>query len=747
MKKATEDKRLEFKGVVTKNVYDSPNFKAYAIDVDKQLYPFVKFNEYGNVKIVGELPELTSGVEYEIVATEEISRYGYSYRVVNIRRNVPTTKEGTIAFLNEVLSSEEQAQIVYDAYPDIIERVRESRLSDIDYTKMYGIGEKRFALIVRKITESFYLMDLVSEFGGILSLGVLKKIYEKYSSVDVLREKLIKEPYSSLTRISGIGFKTADNIIIELQSQKVIDFGYDIKTSLDRCLSCIIYILQENEKEGHTKINLAELRRQCYELVPACADHFVEAIKNENIYYSKETMSAALRKTYNAEEYIAKTIVDNLNNNNVWDFNIDKYRNTGEFDLSDEQMNALDNVCKHSISILNGFAGAGKSFTTQSIIAMLEDNSKTYKLFAPTGRAAKVLAGFTKREASTIHRGLKYVPPEWTLNKDCKLNEDIVIVDEFSMADVDLFKHLIDAIDFETTKLLLIGDSAQLPSVGCGNLLHDFMESGIIPTATLTKIFRYSSGGLMKVATDVRNGKQYLNKSMKKKTTVFGDNKDYVFMDLASEEIPIKVVALYKKLLDGGNKPEDILVLTAKNVGNYGAVILNNMIQKVANKNYGSKCFMKVGDTVYYKGDLVLQKINNYKAELFDIPKDKCFVANGEIGIIEEIQQTYAVINFDGVYVKYYRKDMNMISLGYAMSIHKSQGGSADNIILLTPQAHVFMENSNLEYVGLTRMRKRCYHLGSIQTVNMAIKKKANLTRHTFMQGLLINLNNKKMSQ
>lgn len=176
------------------------------------------------------------------------------------------------------------------------------------------------------------------------------------------------------------------------------------------------------------------------------------------------------------------------------------------------------------------------------------------------------------------------------------------------------------------------------------------------------------------------------------------------------------------------------------------------MIQRVANPNYGSEVNMKVGDTTYYQGDLILQTVNNYEAELvvdekdiddigfgFNDEPETAFVANGETAIIEEIYNTYIIANFNGVRVKYYRNDMNMVKLGYAISIHKSQGGGFKTVILCSPQSHIFMLNSNLLYVGLTRMKEKLYHLGSLQSVNQAVKKKANLTRRTFMKKLLKN--------
>ena len=750
----SDNKEVKFKGSIVRSVYNSDNFKIYAVNVDREKYPDIKLTKYRNASICGDLPDLAEGVEYEIAGIEENGKYGYSYRVKDIKRDVPSTAEGVYFFLREILT-ENQANVLFKAYPNIIDLIKEDRSHEVDVSKLHGIGEITFNKIKSKIIDNFCLMDIVAEFKGMLSLTMLKKIYERYPSIEMLRHKLKKEPYTTLTRVSGIGFKTADTIIVDMQNEGIIDFGFDIKTSIDRCLACIMFILQENENDGNTTMNLADLRTECYNIVPACADHFVEAMQHVDLYYNKETMNAALRRTYNTEEYISKTILENLNNdNNVWECDIEKYRNVGEFSLSDEQIKAVENVCKYPISILNGPGGTGKSFSTQAIINMLEDNMLTFNLFSPTGKAAKILAEYTGRTASTIHRGLGFSPGEGkcTYDESNKLCCDIVIIDEFSMVDIFLFKKLLEAIDFNKTKLLMIGDNAQLPSVGCGNLLNDFMESNIIPTATLTNVFRYSEGGLMRVATDTRCCKQYLDKSMKDKATFFGDNKDYVFIDSDSDKLQMQVVALYKKLLADGNSVENIQVLTAKNVGEQGTVALNNAIQKVANHHCGDVVFMKVGETFYYKGDLIIQTSNNYSAliEIDYLPEDlreyyksedknppDAFVANGEVGVIEEINNNYAIINFDGVYVRYYRDNMQKVNLGYAITIHKSQGSSIDNVILCTPQSHMFMLNSNLIYVGLTRMRKKCYHIGSLNSVNMAVYRKANLSRKTFMQEML----------
>lgn len=759
-----EEKEYKFSGKVVRCTYDTPDFRIFALDVDSKKYPDIKKNKYNNVTILGELHELTVGVTYEISAVEQLGKYGMSYKVLNIKRDVPTTEEDMYLFLSEILTPN-QAKVLYENYPDIVQRVKENRLDDIDFNKLKGIKEYTFGVIKRKIIENFCLADLVVEFQGFLNLSMIKKIYAKYTSIEKLKEKLAQDPYKCLCGLAGVGFKTADGILLDMEKaskaniekgkKPIIEFKSDLRTSPERCLSCLLYMLEENENNGHTKMNLADLRAEMMKLVPACANHFVTAVKADEIHYNKDTMDVALSRTYNLEHKIAQTILYVLHTKkDEWDCDIEKYRTVNGSTLSDEQMGAVANVCKYPISILNGAGGTGKSFSTQAVINMLKDHHKTFRLFSPTGKAAKVLADYTKENATTIHRGLGYTPMGWGYNQEHKIMCDIVIIDEFSMVDIQLFKRVIDAVDFNTTKLLLIGDNAQLPSVSCGNLLHDFMETKLIPTTTLTKVFRYGEGGLMKVATDVRFCEPYLTNSMKSKMTTFGDNKDYTFVDLPSEVIPQNVVGLYKKLLEKGYSIDDIQVLTAKNVGDCGTVVLNNMIQKVANPNYGSEVFMKVGDTTYFEGDLVIQKVNNYKAELDlqhlsewekdmysaseDIPT--AFIANGETGIVREIYKSYCIIEFDGVFVKYYRADMQMISLGYSITIHKSQGSSIKIVILCTPQSHIYMLNSNLLYVGLTRMKEGCYHLGALNSINQAVKKKANLTRHTHMQELLLTM-------
>ena len=380
--------------------------------------------------------------------------------------------------------------------------------------------------------------------------------------------------------------------------------------------------------------------------------------------------------------------------------------------------------------------------STQAFVNLLKHYYKSFLLLAPTGRAAKVLAGFTGENAMTIHRGLGYMPPnDWSYNKEYTLPHDVVIVDEFSMVDIFLMRKLLEAIDFNKTKLLLIGDDAQIPSVGAGNVLYDLLCYNNIPTVTLDKIFRYGKGGLSTIATDTRTGTEYLDKT-KSGMQVFGEDNSYIFMSLTQDKIVDYTVKLYQKILTQGYNIEDIAVLSCYNVGDYGTVELNKRLQNAVNPNPDAK--IAFGDAEFRLNDIVMNFANDYKAILYNEEfldeKNITFIANGESGRVVKILQNAMVIDYDGTLIYCPKASMKNIRLAYAISTHKSQGGQFKVVILVTPKAHAFMLNSNLLYVGESRAKEKCYHLGEIRTVNNALKKKENFDRKT-MLGTFLQVN------
>ena len=743
------DKIIEFKCVPERLVYNSTDFKIYGVSVNSFEYPNVQIGKYGTATIKGNISELNLGIDYIVKAKEVSDSHGVGYNVINIKREKPTTLAATRNFLYEILTPN-QTDVLLEAYPDIVDRIMNNRLNDIDLSKTKGIKEYTFNVIKNKVIENFKLAEIVEEFRGLFNLPTVKKLYEKYTSVEKIKEVIREEPYQCLCRLGGIGFKTADSLLLTLDKNSkeckktgekpVLFFGFDLVTSYQRAKACVDYLLDENESNGNTYMHVGDLKKQFDVLVPEAKSNLPLILKGDNdMVFDRELLSVCRKETYETEKYIAKRIKEGLQIHTKWDCNCLKFQELDGFKLTEDQCKTSQYMCENNITLLVGYGGSGKSSSTQAFVNMLNAYNKKYLLLAPTGRAAKVLSGFTKEDAMTIHRGLMYMPPnKWMYNEENKLPYDVIIVDEFSMVDVFLFRKLLEAIDFNKTKLLLIGDDAQIPSVGAGNVLYDLLKCKKIPTIMLSKVFRYGTGGLSTVATDARTQTEYLDKN-KKGMQVFGEDKSYIFMPINQNEIVDYTVKLYKTLLTKGYDVEDIAVLSCYNVGDYGISILNKKIQDTVNSNPDVK--ITFGDTEFRSNDIVMNYANDYKAVKYNeenIDEDNTtFIANGESGIVKKIMRDSMVSDYDGTLIYYDKGKLKNIKLAYAITTHKSQGGQFKVVILLTPRAHTFMLNSNLLYVGISRAKERCYHLGEIRTVNLALKKKENFDRKTMLQTFL----------
>ena len=741
--------KKEFKATPIKCLYNSEDYKIYACTINGFTYPQIKVSKYGTVTIKGDIQELNLDCEYIIKASEMKDKYGVSYQVVNIRSEKPVTLSNSRTFLQEILTYQ-QAETLLSVYPDIIDRIINNRLDDIDLNKTKGIKETTFEKIKHKVIENFKLAELVDEFSGIFSFSIIKKLYAEYPSIEKIRENLHTKPYECLCRLGGVGFKTADELLLKVDEKSkelskngekpIIDFKFDLISSVQRMKACAMYVLDENENNGNTYMSIKSFQKECVEYAPEAKDKIAEVINtSDDITFEKKYSRISKTVTYNTEKYIADTLRSAIRIQNKWNFDIEKYRNIGDSILTDEQMQTMKSVCENTVTVLQGFAGSGKSFSVLALMNMLRDNYKTAILVAPTGRAAKVLKKYTQHEASTIHRGLAFRPPnEWGYNEEQKLPYDIVILDETSMVDVYLFKHLFEAIDFNRTKLLLIGDNAQIPSVSCGNLLHDILNSNVIPTVWLTKVFRYGKGGLSTVATDIRESR--LSFENKSGVQVIGDDKGFSYIPVSPEKATDYIIKMYETLLSKGVSLKDILVVIAQNKGKYGTQTVNNQIQSAINPNVEEKIVF--GDTEYRIGDPIIQCVNDYESYIYQeesewSDENTTLIPNGDIGIITKVMYNGIVVDFDD-YRIYIPKDKFVnIKLAYAISIHKSQGGQAKYVIVFAPNAHTFMLNSNLLYVAVTRAKEKCYLISDLTTFGRAIKKKENFIRQTWLYDLL----------
>ena len=389
----------------------------------------------------------------------------------------------------------------------------------------------------------------------------------------------------------------------------------------------------------------------------------------------------------------------------------------------------------------------GKTASSKALLNMLDDNNYSYILLTPTGKAAKNFYQNTDRPASTIHRGLGFNPVEgFMFNENNKLPYDYIIVDEATMIDVFLMRNLLRAIDRKRSKLIFICDPAQIPSVGCGNCMQDIINCGIFPVIFLDKVFRYKDGGLAKVATDTRNGNDFLLGDGVQK---FGD--DFIFVPTSKDTLTEKILSAYKKMQEKGGTVDDIIIISAYNVGEHGTYKINSLIQDLINPSNGNMELSYVRQKFEIKfrvNDRVMQIVNNYQAPLFEhedqLKKEESLteIFNGDDGKIIKIGKNkkgvqYMVVDFNGQLILYRNDDIRDLILGYAISGHRSQGSGYNYVIVITPPTHKFFLNRNLLYVMYTRTKKFIYNIGTVDTIENALRKSENLKRKTFLKDLL----------
>lgn len=739
---------VTFKCTIKRRVWGSDTFKIYAVDVDEDELKKndLKRTKYSTVSICGNIQELSTGLDYMVKAEETYNdKNGYTYKVINITRDKPKSAEDMYLFLKEVIT-ERQAESLFKAYPNIVEKVVNGDLSDIDLNKTPGIKEYTFNIIKEKIIDNYAVSDLMVYFKGYLTMNMLKKIHDAYPSVEKVKFEMKRDPYKCLMQLSGVGFIKADNIILELEKEKVVDFGYEIKSSKQRCLACVMYQLEQNENNGNTWMDIIELRKVVMKLTPACTDHFVDCLKENVIYYNKDKLQCALRRTYMTEVYIAESIRARLHSNcEKWNYDIEKYRNACGFPLSDEQIGLLKSVCDNQFVLLTAAGGTGKSFSTKALVDMLVDHGKSVTLASPTGKAAKKLSEYTGRDANTIHRTLGYGQKGFEYNEDNPLTTDVLIIDEFGMVDIFLFKSLLLATPY-TTKIVLVGDRFQLSSVGAGNILSDLIESNKVPIVEFTKVFRMGVGGVLTACTYVRENHKFITENTMMQ---LGEDKSYTFIPSSKEKINQMILALYKKLLLI-NDAKDITVLSSYNVGDNGCNALNALLQPIANPNAkpSNQNFIKMqqdkNEVFFYEGDSILQNVNNYKASLYygeDIVMEEekeIFVPNGEQGkIVKILDKNRIVIDFNGYQVLYSYADLSSVKHSFALSVNKFQGSQNKIIIFCMPSSHTFFLTNNLTYTGLSRAEETVYHFSDVKTFNNAMNKFDNKRRQTFLCDLL----------
>ena len=370
----------------------------------------------------------------------------------------------------------------------------------------------------------------------------------------------------------------------------------------------------------------------------------------------------------------------------------------------------MELAINRDVSMLNGYAGSGKSFTTKAIIDELEERGLTYQLLAPTGIATKVLRGYTGRQAMTIHL---FLTSPW--------KPDYIIIDEASMVSAHLLSALLDAVG-NKPRLVFVADNAQLASIQCGSIVQDIIDSGVVPRTQLNKIFRYNSSGIVTIATDMRQGScEHL----------VDDFPDYLFEQENNSEPIQQVVRHYEELLAQGYTPDDIMVLCPFKKTSHGTAVLNEMLSELVNKNkpVRKNSPLKIGDKV-------VNLKNNYSDGIDNM------IANGDIGYLREVaydhatKETSVLVEFDdGIHNV---ESLSRIEQAMALTVHKVQGSSFKVVIAYIGKSHEFFLSRNLMYVCVTRATDRLILIGDEDAIEAGCKVQQNLLRNTGLKEMLL---------
>lgn len=688
-------------------------------------------NENDEITIVGCMPTLSVGESIEVEGKwVNHKTYGSQFEVQTFIPVTPSSLEGIYVYLSSGMIhgiGEKMAKRIVDKFGvdtlDIIQNTPE-RLTEVE-----GIGMKKVKQIQESYEENRELRNIIiqlSPYG--ITPNYCLRIFKKYK--DKAIEIINKNPYRLAEDVRGIGFKIADEI-----ARKI---GID-KYSPDRIMQGIIYTLNQSLASGHTYLPKRVLIEQSARILGVEAKFVENGIMdlayNQKVHLENKDgeILVYLMMYYICENGVCKEIIK-LSQHDIKDLhiNIDGeikiVEKEDEISLANNQILAVKEAVNNGVTIITGGPGTGKTTTINTIIKIFENNDQKVVLCAPTGRAAKRMSETSNKEAKTIHRllemGFATDSDELIFFKDEEdpIDADVIILDEASMVDIILMYNLLKAVKLGT-RLLLVGDSDQLPSVGAGNVLKDIIDSGVIKTVRLNEIFRQARESMIVVnAHKINNGEPlFLNVK----------NKDFFFLRKnTNEEILNEIIGLVSERLPKFykfDKLKDIQVLTSMRKGDLGVNNLNIELQKYLNPPSKYKQEEEFAKRTFRVGDKVMQIRNNYtkKWETEDKSDSGEGIYNGDIGYIFHIDKDKKTVYvlFDKVKLASYKYDeLDELDHSFCTTIHKSQGSEFPVVVIPIVWAPPMLLSRNLLYTAVTRAKKLVVLVGDVRYLEQMIK-------------------------
>ncbi|GAA0092968.1 ATP-dependent RecD-like DNA helicase [Paraclostridium bifermentans] len=692
---------------------------------------------YGTITLKGITPILKIGDEVTVTyGNEETNNFGTSYELKMVNRDLDMTDPKQIeAYLKLICGDAIAKELLKLENPlDIIKRQDSETL-----LKVKGIGQKKLDLIYRNMAEN---LDFSIAFAELCPLGLTQnlvvKICKAYGGQETAIEICKTNPYDLVKRVKGISFIGADEIAKKC--------GLDMN-SLERAESIVTHILLSSGSTGKTFLTSGQFIKQINELANIDFTKIQEAVSKleQNGTVKIIGNELCLTRYFNLEKSISEelarlaTAPSNVEVPANWKAIVENLEDRQGWKHTEEQMVGIESVLFNNVVVITGKAGSGKSTITNAMCEILDDYS--IAMTCLSAKASQRMTEVTKRPASTIHRllGLGLGNEQRVMT----LFEDIIIIDESSMVNGELFLMLLRAIR-NGSKVVILGDDGQLQAIGDCAVFSDLLTTDKIPVIKLSKIHRQAQkSAIITKSIDIRNQIEIYPRYFEGHL-VLGELKDLeIYIQQEKEGLDNVVVREFFKRLEIHQNILEVQIITAvKARGNLSTKNLNELIQKKYNKNAsiaGSMSYTTKDGVTIYVGDKVINTKNNYKTRDVDLEEYPIF--NGNIGIVEDIIDETIYVRFNDRIIMISNKDRDALNLAYAITVHSSQGSQWESVISAFDTSMWMLLNVEMLYTALTRASKHQTLIAEDRAIRHAIKTVEQKTKQTYLSRFLMYLN------